>query len=540
MQATLLEPTYHRLLPTPLAQAAEALARETAASGEHTTADELVACIEALFGLLGRVWVAEYLATGAPDPAVNRLLHERLVASGGRVLGGQWLGVARSIRAAFLALGRTPVAAGLLDVDFGERDDAEHPFARLAAYRNSFAHGSFQSVVGDIRAHRSVLEGVLARLPFLVEQPFLLDTGDGVHALRGAAERVQRPASALPEGHPCLVGADGAVVDLYPLAVGRDASGTLALAWPGKRDAGPRDLVKHVRFQAWFERYRRELDGHVEACATCLGAPAAWGEASAALEGALGGRARGLVLVETAPGAPRAGILAGWADADTLRWAVEPGSLMGSGLVLVRAILRACESRLGLPDGSIPFPDPAAWTDALRDAAARLEEGGVVLRIAVENLHLGDTPSAPGEPSVQEVWRALASGPFLALGGAVRLWSLRPLPWDARVALEWQATRSPGSGLQAFLDTRAATPLARGVLALLGGEGAPLDLFEVCDRLEAQGGDGTVMFEPEVERTLWDLAPVLTLGRSPRATETVRTFMLLDATLIRSAMETRT
>jgi hypothetical protein len=75
-------------------------------------------------------------------------------------------------------------------------------------------------------------------------------------------------------------------------------------------------------------------------------------------------------------------------------------------------------------------------------------------------------------------------------------------------------------------------------------EGAPLDLFAICDALEAAGGPDTVVFEPEVERTLWDLAPVLTLGRAERpredgnGTEQVRTFTLLDAGLVSAALET--
>ncbi len=545
MPVSLLDPSYHCLLPTPLAHAVTTLARETAENGEHTTADELVACIDALFGLLGRLWVAEYLAVGAPDARVNRLLHEQVIARKGPVLGGAWLGLARELRAAFLTHDLQPAAQGLLDMEFGEWGHDEHPFARLSAYRNSFAHGSFQAVVADIRTHSTILEGLLSGLPFLVEQPFLVDTGAGVVALRGTAETVARPENVtLLPGHPTLVGPGGRSVDLHPLALMGEAAGTRGLVWPGKKDAGARDIVKHVRFQAWFERFQTELDGHVEAATACLGSPSGWADAPAALADSLGSRERGLVLVETAPGAARAGVLAGWADtAPTLRWSAQPGSLMGSGLVLAQALLRASERVLGLPDRSFPRLD--SWREALAEAGRRLEATGSIVRLAVDHLHLGDAPANADEPSVQEVWRALAGGPFLAVGGSVRQWSLRALPWDARVTFGWPAGTTfaeLGPEFSAFFTSRSL-PLERRILhVLFDHEVAPLDLSAVCDALEATGGEGAGVFEPEVERALWNLAPILTLGRVLRevegSVEHIRTFELLDRSVVRAALET--
>jgi hypothetical protein len=539
----LLESARTARLPTPLAHAARVLERETLRCGEHTTADEVVGAIEALFSLVGRLWVAEYLAAGAPDASANRMLYDRVVTSGGRVLGGTWIGIGRTLRAVFLRRGLRPVAKGLLELDFGGPGDESNPVARLSAYRNSFAHGSFQSVVGDIRAHRGLLSSVIARLPFLEEQPFVMATGDGTVALRGETERVvlhgPQAAAVLPALHPCLLGEDGRVVDLWPLAVGRDEKGALGLAWPGKKDPGPKDIVKHERFVAWFTRFQRELDGHVESSAICLGPPAAWPKALGELQHAIGTRREGLVLLETAPGAPRAGVLAAWAGGATLQWRVASHDLMGSGLVLVKSLLRATESALGLADGTISCKEPEAWRTALQDAAVRLRAGGTVLRVAIEGLHRGDSPARVGEPSVQDVWRALAGGPFLAVAGVVRQWSLRPLPWDARVCLGW-ADATDFRAVGDFLAERAASPLHRKVLAALQASGAEVDLFEVCDAVEAAHGGGSV-FEPAVERALWDIAPVLLLGRASRTreglTETVRTFTLLDASVVQAALE---
>jgi hypothetical protein len=550
----LLDPVRCSRLPTPLARAAHALRTETETNGAHTTADEVAGCIEALYGLLGRVWVAEYLAAGAPDGAINQRLHQ-IVTTGGRVLGGGWVSLARQLRGVFLREAWQPVTQGLLSYDFGALGDAEHPVARLLDYRNSFAHGSFQSVLHDIEAHRDLLDGEIAKLPFLWEQPFLLDTEAGVLELRqqlepGALLAVVDEARRM---HPLLLANDGRVLDLYPMLVG-GAGTERGLFWPGKNDVGVKGLAQHLQFSAWAQRYLRELDGHVAGMSECLGPPVAWAEAQTALHSALNGRSHGIVLVETAPGAPRAGLLAGWAALErTLRWKVRPGDLMGSGLVFAKALLRATEQALGLADGAIPCASGDAWRPAVAQASTRLEQAGQVLRIAVDDLHLGDT-GRPGEPTVQDVWRALAGGAFLAVAGTVRNWAVRTLAYDARVALGW-GSETNAAEVQAFLAARGNGDLQRETLAVVIQADAPVDLFEVCDAIEARKSRQaaargeqvtTAVFEPAVERALWDLAPLLTLGRERRmaagqkgAPELVRTFAPLDSAILRTALEAR-
>jgi len=562
----LLDPSRYSRLPMPLARACDTLRTETETNGVHTTADELAGCIEALYGLLGRVWVAEYLAAGAPDGPINQQLHA-IVTSGGRVLGGGWVSLARQLRALFLREGWEPVAQGLLAYDFGAFGQPEHPVAKLLQYRNSFAHGSFQSVLHDIEAHRDVLDAEIAKLPFLWEQPFLLDTDAGVFELRQQRMPGSLPAGGDPERrlHPVLLATDGRVLDLYPLLIG-SAGKEHGLFWPRKSEVGVKGLAQHLQFAAWTERYRRELEGHVQGAAECLGSPAAWVEAQAELNSALKGRTRGIVVVETAPGAPRSGVLAAWATSDsTVRWKVTPGALMGSGLVFAKSLLRATERALDLDDGAIPCATADDWRAAVVQASTLLEQSGKVLRVAVEDLHLGDT-GRPGEPTVQDVWRAIAVGPFLAVAGTVRNWAVRTLAYDARVALGW-GPDTDAAALQAFLHKRAFGDLHRATLDALIQADAPLDLFEVCEAIEARPArpvsaarparparpvsasgaqGGAAVFEPAVERALWDLAPLLTLGRERRsaagqdgAQEWVRTFAPLSGEILCTAVEQR-
>ena len=48
------------------------------------------------------------------------------------------------------------------------------------------------------------------------------------------------------------------------------------------------------------------------------------------------------------------------------------------------------------------------------------------------------------------------------------------------------------------------------MLAQLVSQEQPLTLFAICDRLEE---DGSQVFEPAVERALWDLRPLLRIQR---------------------------
>ena len=124
----------------------------------------------------------------------------------------------------------------------------------------------------------------------------------------------------------------------------------------------------------------------------------------------------------------------------------------------------------------------------------------------------------------------------------MRHWSLRPLPWDARVSLRWGPDTDVGV-VADFLRLRARTPLHRRVLdCLLRQSGS--DLFGLCDALDAGGAtdaSAAPVFEPAVERALWDLAPLIEVSRDDReedgVRQSVRTFACLDAGLVQAAME---
>jgi hypothetical protein len=545
MHHDLLDPDVARRLPTPLARAIQTLAMETAENGVHTTADELSAAIEAFFVAIGRIWVAEYLAIGAPDAAINRLLHERL-ATGRPVLVGQWIGLSRQLRAVFEASDLPTVTRGLRAFDLGTIGDDRHRVARLSHYRNSFAHGSFHALTDDIVAHRELLGEAMAALPFLTSQPILARTADGTVALRAVAEAATDVAGAdVPQDQPFLFGDAGRVLPLWPLAFVRHTATGPELAWTAsgkaKGDAVRLDLSEVERYRTWLDRYHRELEGDVEGEAACLDTPNAPLDVTGiqqALEAMQrqGGR---LLLLESSPGTDRRGLLAVLAGTEALRWRVQPGDLMGSGWTWLRAIARYTERQLGLERAAAQDGDPAGWRALIDRLGGAWNLAGRRGRLVVEDLHLGDTAAHDREPSVQQIWRALADGPWTVVGGQHRQWSVRPLAYDARVQLP-DADAVDRSALAAFLQQRLTTDLHQAVLRALVAATTDVTVFGLCDALEAAAADGVPRYEPEVERALWDLAPLLHVDRAARGEdgEAVRTFHVLDrASLARHLAE---
>jgi hypothetical protein len=69
---------------------------------------------------------------------------------------------------------------------------------------------------------------------------------------------------------------------------------------------------------------------------------------------------------------------------------------------------------------------------------------------------------------------------------------------------------------QAVSRLCAGQPLRVRVLQALSKSERPHHLFSLCDTLEA---NGAAVFEPAVERALWDLRPVLTGTRQEEEVE---------------------
>jgi hypothetical protein len=507
-------------LPIHLADRIAVLMSRISLNGEHATANETVAVIEATFGYLGRLWVAEYLHAGATNAAINCDL---LDFSSRPVLTGLWVSLARRIRHLFAAQSLGTVAAGLEQFDFGAQDDATHAVTRLIAYRNSFSHGSLASVVEDIRTHRRLIEQVVAAIPALWEQPIHCvteETGALRLAVRGWPLVTGCARCEEPRYEPFIVGADGETrLRLYPLLhVASTEEGLALRTGNGKgRQQAVATLFERETLRLWYGRYRLEQQGHLafEGLLQARPHPQLSPAVFSMVREALSAPGVARVIVEAHPGCGKMDLIARLAlvapparRVETAAYVAESGGLSQSGVTFARFILRRAEAALGLDAGAFSGAEDQL-PKAIVQAEERLLAEGVLLLVGVENVHQGVVACQREILSIADVF-ALPSGRGIRLLGTLYPGRIgERLACDRRIVLPVQGS-SPHclDELEAALSELCPPDdlPGRKVLLTLMDAGRPLTLFELCDALEL---DGLAVFEPEIERTLWRLRPLL-------------------------------
>lgn len=511
-----------RSFPAPIAIALDVMVSEIETSGEVTTADETAAVIEATFLWLGRLWVAEYLhaidrdASLSSEP-INQELIERAGSARG-VTTGRWVGLSRFIRGHLE--GQSTVVEGLAAIPFGDVT------GRLLHFRNHFSHGSFASTVEEIRVHRTLLHELLECVPALRTQlPLCRDAETGViRAASGAWPEVDAPRGVvLPEAHPVIVGKGGVGLDLYPLLNVAYSAGGMRLGAPNKTHPISR-MTERTALAAWLERYAHDQQGHLsyDSVASPQALP------PGGVDG-LRGSLSGLVLVEAYPGCGGGGAVAALSEDNPLGLALESFStirricvkkndLGQSGLTLARVVLRMTETALGEEPGS----RKGSATDLmarLQQALSDLSGANKRVLLGIEDLHNGLEPYR-GEPvTVREVYESLAGSTVTVVASTVPGGVPRPL-FDHKIEVG-MAEEPDSSDVEAWVRKLTSDrPLHRRVLQVLS-KGEPSHLFSLCDALESDGGD--TVFEPAVERALWDLRPMLQWERVELETESGQT-----------------
>ena len=478
--------------------------------------------------LLAHLWLAEYLEAGAWDLRLNRDLFGVLT---GRITLGKWVALARRFREVFLSGKRETVVEGLAAAEFGEPGDGAHSVARLVEFRNSVAHGGLQATEDDERVHAELLAGLLSQVRGLDTQPILFRTEDG-RLLRadarlpgvgvGASPVPNVPTEVPPEPslQPFIVGRDPRrVLHLYPIlkVVAEGETHRLVVAETETRKQPVPALFEREVLRDWYARYVREKQGNVEFGEALAGRVRRAVPESLVAEVVDALRADGvsLVVVEAHPACGKTGVLATLPDlarrgsfAASGLWLIEPGDIGASGLTFVNFLLRRTEVCLGRQEGTLGMA-AQGWRASLKGSMDALRGAGRRILIGIEDLHFG-FEAVPGDPvSVAEVFRALAGGPFAVVA------TIHPgrvpgrLPFDRRVRIpapvecEIDLDRLAVSIRQLCPKGR---PMRRRVLEELARRASPATLFDLCDTLDAQGPP---VFEPEVERSLWDLRPLL-------------------------------
>ena len=515
-------------LPATLADKITTMMSEIASNGEETTADETVEVIEAAFSHLGRLWVAEYLQAIEDDidfidEALNRSVFEMLSSTA--VTMGRWVGIAREIRSHFVQEGRTTVVRGLADQDFGEPGQDEHPVALLIKYRNAFSHGSMAVRVEEIRKHRYLVGALLENLPALTAQPILFATeapGEFRYA-NGSFDLAEVTClDSAPWNPVVLADGDGPQLQLYPLFYTTRKEGVLELKHTSAREKTHpvARLFERNTFRTWLERYLRERNGHLDfaeavAARSYLDAPP---KCLSMINSALSRPENKLILVEGHPGCGKASVLQSLSSlgatsrfADCTVFVVADGELGQSGMTFVSFILRRIERVLGKTEGF--YQTGSAPLFELREALSELSASGQQILLGLEDLHKGQTAIWREHLSVLDVYRALAGG-AISVVATVHPGSINgPLFFDERISLPPadETSIDVARVATAIDELSRGSPLHSRILEYLVTLKDPQDLFSICDGLESQGGPA--LFEPKVERALWELRPLLTIHR---------------------------
>ena len=149
-------------------------------------------------------------------------------------------------------------------------------------------------------------------------------------------------------------------------------------------------------------------------------------------------------------------------------------------------------------------------SETLDEAFGALSDANREILIGIEDLHLGQS-NYRGEPvSVLDLYRMLPGKPLTivstVLHGSVR----GPLFFDE--VMDWPIAEEKSlenPDLEVVIKSLfdPSFTLRQEVLGVLSNQASSIDCFSVCDALEANGHES--VFEPAVERALWDLKPLL-------------------------------
>ena len=535
-------PELRRSLPFPIARAVDILMAEIEESGAETTADETVNLIESTLCHLGRLWVAEYLELAScKEDAVSADLNEQIferVSQGKPVLIGQWVALGRAIRGYFEKHVYQTVIEGLADVDFGTPGDSSHPVSRLTSFRNQFSHGSFKAVLREIDEHRGLLHELLLKIPGLRNQPIIVrDSETGLHFVAtGNWEEINPPENeSIPYAQPIIAGKDGRRINLYPLLQLFSKNGSWDLSPASDKEAYAK-LFQKPGLDVWLERYERERRGHLE-----YKAP----EAPVSLPKEIRGKleesiaSSGLILVETRPGCGDSVVVDSIAsDENNWPWlkkfgaigcvAVRPDQLGQSGFTVAQMCLRLIEKALGLEEEHFQadFKNILREDGPLNKALKQLKDSKCEVLLGLDALHHG-TATYRGEPwCVLDVYKKLANSPVTVVATMV-VGTVKQILFDHRI--EYTIPKNPDSKEVAEWVTRLCkeNELHGQLLKLLAPQDGELDLFTICDALEEEMPSAERVFEPAVERALWNLRPLLSWRREEREINGIKERVLL-------------
>ncbi len=511
-------------LPPHLSEAIRTLLSEIELSGEETTADETIAVIEILVSFLGRIWVSYYVHHGAPDVEVNQFLFQSMRRDPGV---GQWAGISRSIQAFFIAEQSDLVDEGLLRLDYG----FDGPVSQLIAFRNSFSHGSMESVLSELHDMRQKLGDLIKELGRILSGSLLwIDEHRVVRMVNETwdedlGQHVE--VSGMVPYHIYIPTLHDGMLTTYPLLVVRVSGDSYELDVSSTHVS---ELSYDQIFQldclaGWYQQYQKERAGYLNFNNQLSSSFRAnrhhviWESVLSKLDATnppsriLLNEPAGLsakfifknLLVQKGDSA-----IGYRFDLCTL-YIVRRDHISQSGLTFCCFLLRQIEK---LSQGACQFESiPKDYIGELGRGLDYLRDSDKRFLLGICDLHHGDLSYRGEDLTVLDVYNQLSDS-FITVISSTLHGSIKGLlSYDHCFSLESRRrliSSDHYSDSLAFIHRRYGEFPIR-VLAVLCSIRRPRTLFEICDLLERTWGCD--VFEPKVEKALWRLAPFLTESR---------------------------
>ena len=511
-------------LPPHLSGAVRTLLSEIELSGEETTADETIAVIEVLVSFLGRIWVSYYVHHGAPDVEINQFLFQSMQRDPGV---GQWAGISRAIQAFFIAEQSDSIDQGLINLDYG----FDGSVTQLITFRNSFSHGSMESVVSELHDMRQKLANLIKALSQVLSGSLLwIDENRVVRKVNESWDEAlgqQVEVSNMVPYHIYIRTLHDGILTTYPLLVIRVSGDSYELDVSSTHVS---ELSYHQIFQldclaGWYQQYQKERAGYLN-FKNQLGSSFRVNRHHVIWESVLSrlgaGNSPCRILINEPAGLSAKFIFKNLLvqkndsaigrrfDLCTL-YIVRRDHVSQSGLTFCCFLLRQIEK---LSQGTFKFENiPKDHIGELRRGLDYLRDSGKQLLIGICDLHYGDLSYRGENLTVLDVYNQLSESSITVVFSALRGSIKGLLSYDDCFSLESRKrliSLDHYTNSLAFIHRRYGDFPVR-VLAVLCSIRRPRTLFEICDLLEMEWGCD--VFEPKVEKALWRLAPFLIESR---------------------------
>ena len=530
-------------LPKFLRESVEELLYEREHSGVETTPDETSNTIEELYQYLGKLWICVFLHAST-DPANKDRLHSQLflyvyeqveiIFNRNGTTIGNWIRIGRYIRQFFIENQIPNPLKSLQDMDFGYFDQGDQRCNQLIAFRNEFAHGAFKADAQYIDQHFAILEEVFGELQDLYTRPIVYIQDAKLYDVE-TQETIDVPFSVDSYNSDrsyvyLLCREEEMLIHLSPFFFFVDNQLTEGKLKKIKVEA----LFYAELFASYIQRYTKEMGGELDSNAQfavrdefevdqhtlqeVTNICEKKSDQNIFLVEAYPGshyRALGQELYKTPPTGFDAYIF----------WDIRSEDITQSSIALINKIVTIAKEELQLK-----FDKPKDIKLRLSYCLQVLKKQGKTIFLYINDIHVAMAAYRQEEYRIVDILQFLVDSPITVVATLHHGFLQKGLFYD--VVFPYMDKTIDELELQKAVVEYVNTDLRKQIFSVLEHEKF-MHLFDICDKIEAKSNTNTententknlemaapIIFEPQVEYSLWSCSALLTMKKEQRAKE---------------------